>query len=290
MLFLTTMLMLFARPGRLARWIGPLGLAIAGLVTFWQLPSTPPVKTSSSKAEAARALAEEVLSELPQPATEKRTLILPLAGDSTYRVTHALRSSFYSGTGQFVSVDDDPLQRLRNKWLLLWGFPLEPVAIDAVDEAQRRARRAGAEYAITGQVHQATADALAFDLAVIDARPGGPVTRHRFSSGRGNQLDWPATPAAVWGSLPYILGVAAFAILWPAALVPMIRRVLKVENNGLTLFALVIIAAVPIALIYPWAIVAQRSILATIGFVVSSLLIVLWCLFVTAKTSETVTY
>jgi hypothetical protein len=198
-----------------------------------------------------RQVAEKVLPALPPLDTEKRTLILPFEHDATLRVTSTLRDALYSETSQCISVPDNVPQQLVNKWNYLWSQTPTPVDIDDTAQAQTRGHRAGADYAIAGRVDSATADDVSFELSLIDVQSGQEVSRQTFTSETWEALALPAELRGVWSSSHYILGVLVFAVLWPLMLVAVIRSVLKVENNGLTLFALIIIVAVPIALAYP---------------------------------------
>ncbi|MGH7128674.1 MAG: hypothetical protein ACREIV_08890, partial [Planctomycetaceae bacterium] len=177
----------------------------------------------------------------------------------------------------------------------------EPQAVAEPARAMELAQNTDAERVIFGEVEQLKVrerDALVtVRVRMLDVGDGSEVYAGTFSSEETSDKTHGARPVG-FESVPkltagrgtagpwYLTALVGFALFWPVLLVPVMRRVLKMEHNGLTLLTLVLTVAVPLALSYPWAFGAAGSVGRVVVFTVVGLLAALWSVFVMSRVAE----
>lgn len=284
----------------LAPMVVPLALLAAGLGAFWMRASPTNSTHRPELLQAVNVACERVPNSLPVPSVaEQPTLVLPFENDNGQLVTSSLRHTLTT-QGHYVSVEPHFIDRWIDK-TLHW-LELRPRTVRDADTACRWARGAKANYVVLGKVHEtrvprpgllSAAGYAKFEMTMYDASNGQLVSSETFDSGPA-ELDQlvaiePLQPG-VFQSGGYMLGVLIFSLLWPLALIPLIRRVLKMENNWLNAVLLLVIAGMPIALSFPWAFGLTASAWKIVAFVPCSLLAALWCLFVMSEVAKRTTY
>lgn len=91
---------------------------------------------------------------------------------------------------------------------------------------------------------------------------------------------------SVFQSPHYLIGWFVFALLWPIALIPVIKAVTKHERNGFNLLMLVALTAVPLALAYPVAFGNAYAWWKGLLWAISLVAVFLWCTWIMSRTIE----
>lgn len=302
---LTVLVSLLSRLVRGSVWISvlvPVAL-LAGLGSIlWQAPSPPPVPPRIELVDAVEQACVQVPAALPEPKIAgQRTLVLPLVNDHDRLVTDTLRRTL-SEQGWYIAAEPGRVDHMKDEFWTKLGKSPQPVTDSTTASAKARAADAG--YVVIGEVLEtripkspaAGGTGFArFRLQLVDAATARPVYKGTFRSRPPDDvttLSVGASPASggLLGSRHYIVAVILFAVLWPLALAPVMKRVLKAENNALSALSLLLIAGVPIALGVPWAFGEGAGAFVTTGFVVGALLSALWCVFVMSEIGKATTY
>ena len=261
-------------------------LLAAGLVVWvWrgaQQPATAPV-VPETLAQAVRAAASQLPHLLPPPERALRpTLVLPLADDRELLVTGTVRQVL-NADGRYRPVDPSLVQRVLDEFFALAGAARPPVTDAAT--ALQIGQAAGAEVVVFGHVEQLALKErhaeVAFRLQAVEVATEQPLLADRFS--------WSpeaATPRAPPRAPLTWFALAALALIWPPITVPLMARVLRMENNLATFLTILAVTAVPAAIAWPVFFGSDLVTWRLVLFVVGLLLIGLWTTLVMSWVAE----
>lgn len=272
----------FAHPGIPVRIVGGGGLLFALASVVAQFPEGPdPDQWNDADRQAVRAVCEEVPDRLPPLDVQRVAVVVPLQDDDTRIVTYylreALRDSMYK-----------PPEPGAASWLTRrFNYAMGQPPARSASEAAEVARAKDARFAIWGRVLKLNDESVQFELNVTDAEGqpvGEPITLP------GTAADRVTISAIDMTNGKYFSGVVVFTLLWPLVLIPLMRRVIRVENNGLTLVVLIAMTAVPAALVYPWAFGSLYSVVRAVIWFAILAIVFLWCSYVLSRAASMVSY
>jgi len=259
-------------------------LIAGGWSWYWGDPDRPPpVPVRPTLSVAVDEVCGQVPEAVPRPKRAMRPLlVLPLVGDRELLLTGNLRDAF-SEQSWYRVVDKGGLDRFVDQLFEVAGMPREPVADPAT--AIKLAQAASAEVVLIGRVDQLEPLEESVNVAVhvrmFEVESGELLFEEAFSNAKPEEVA--ESPAATGGfslGLSVVLGLAAFALIWPPITIPVMRRVLRMESNGAALLAIVLITAVPVAAASPLVLGGEVGVLGIALFVVIALLVGLWCMVV----------
>jgi hypothetical protein len=285
------------------RWICYAILLLGGLGGgCWMFgPEVRPVYMHPTTSKAIETACNNMLAALPsQPVAFGPTLVLTFANDPVDNnqrelVTEALRQALEKGGYRLV-------EKSRTDRLREWAAnqinisALKPGPVRDAETALKYAAWAEAKFVVFGEVvrlQQPIAESkdqqalVEFRAQMFLVESGMSVLDGTFNSKADVEPEPPLNRLATAPTQPwYGAGLAFFAMVWPLALTSLMRRVVRTENNQLTLFALLVIIAVPVALGWPWAFGANASVWRSIFFLIGAALVALWCTFVMSRVAE----
>jgi len=82
------------------------------------------------------------------------------------------------------------------------------------------------------------------------------------------------------------LGVGAFAMIWPAMMIPVMRRALKQDSNLANLLAILAVTAVPAVVAWPVVFSTGAGLWTILVYAAAVLLVALWSMTVMSWVAE----
>ena len=271
-------------PSRVIGIVAVVTLVSGGWTWFNYFSTTKPAAFPTSLTRATQTVCDQVPPCLPRPQRALcPLLVLPLADDRELMVTQTLRDCL-AKQSWYRPCEKGPSDRFLEGLFNNIGMPKEPVADPAT--AVKLAKAAEAEVVVFGRVDrfEVLDDGVAVAVHVqalgVDGKP-------LFDKTFTNQ-EPPATALHIsfhisGPRLAIFAGLAAFTLLWPLVLVPLMRRVLGAESNVANLLAIVLISAVPPAVGWPVVFTDGSGALWVAVFGLWTVLSVLWCIMVMSR-------
>lgn len=259
-------------------------LAIAAWEWYWRDDGSMPEAASALLARSMTEACAGVPVALPTPDRALRPLlILPLADDRNSLVTGKLRDSF-AGQDWYQLVEKGRVEQIIDALYEAWGKPREPVTDPSV--AIELAEDAPAEVVVIGRVQRLEPLDGGFNVSIhlqaIEVDSGQLLLDDTFS----NLESSTAAPGSYSFRLAALLGLASFALIWPALTIPVMRRVVRMESNAATLITILLITAVPALASWPIVFGGGTGVWRAVGFCVVVLLAGFWCMVVMAWVAE----
>ena len=202
------------------------------------MPSKPP---SDSVVIATMHLAEQVVAVCPQPENSlTKLLITPIAGDRDATVEKALYSAFQKSApkGWYEIFERSVVIKTLEKIHSTFGGPEYPIEL---------AKFFGAELILTGQIDtfvpEGSSHRIRGTFRLFDTN-GKEVTNIIFD----NCQPKPRRFGEYSGYGLYFLGVLLFTLLYPIALMPVLKQIVRLESNSGNLTAMVGFGMIPVGI------------------------------------------
>ena len=192
--------------------------------------------------DAAGQVAQGIVLQCPKPEKSySRLLVLPVRDDRENAIENKIREEFQhqADTGWYTLVEKDVVTRTLDKLQLMTHGRDGQKALSNED-AIAIGKAADAELVLLSQVESFTPRNGYHEIRgtsqLIDVKTG-LATVFPF----GNSVE-PNVPVRSW--LPFVL-LVFFTLIWPIAMIPVLRQVVTRENNRDNLTAMIIMALVP---------------------------------------------
>lgn len=267
--------------------------------TVWFNSSRPEVVHRPELVDAVRLASVKAANALPVPQiAESPVLVLPFANDPHGLVRDEVEQALVR-RGSYA-----PLPPHRLDGWIDWGtesLGLHSNGITKTESACRRGRWAAAAVVMTGIVHQTRVPSSGvlspgqsayaeFTIELRDAHTSRLLHRQTFDNDIVNiaALTESAEVTSTWlfQSFSYLLLVLLTCLLWPLALLPLIRRVVRLERNELNAVLLVLLLAVPLLLSAPWIFGLSATWLRVLVMLPVTAAGCLWSVFVVSQISS----
>lgn len=276
---------------------------IAGVWTWYRYgPSFTPSSVPAALAEGVEAACAQVAEALPSPTRSPRPiLVVPLAGDreiddGELLVTAALREAI-DAEGRYRCVKRSKGQGLTDALLGSDEKPQRQIADPA--EAGKAAEAAGAEVFLLGRVDRLEVledtARVAFDVQLFEVGVEEPLFQDSFSNrvtaeSPPETAQTPSSGApdarAPGPSLLVYVAVSAFALIWPALMIPLMRRALKQDSNLANLLAILAVTAVPAVVAWPVVFSTGAGLWTILVYTAGVLLVALWSMTIMSWVAE----
>ena len=193
--------------------------------------------------DAASQVAQMIVSQCPKPEKSySRLLVLPVRDDREHTIENKIREEFQRQTdiGWYTLVEKDVVTRTLDKLQLLargreWQKTLSNK--DAIDIG----KAADAELVLLSQVESFTPRDGYHEIRgtsqLIDVKTG-IATEFSFDNS--------VTQTVSLNSLLPFVSLLIFTLIWPIAMIPVLRKVVSRENNLDNLTTMIIMAFVPL--------------------------------------------
>jgi hypothetical protein len=212
---------------------------------FWPRDTSKNLAPSSRLVEdAAGEVARSIVLQCPQPEkTYSRLLVLPVRGDRENAIETMIRKEFQqqADSGWFKLVEKDIVTKTLD---MAFGRDGQKELIK--EDAIRIGKAAEAELVLLSNVDRFVPGNNGHEICgtaqLINVQTGDAWTLPFDNTAKNSMMKY----GMGWSQ---IAGLVIFTLLWPILMIPVLRNIVTRENNRDNFVAMIVMAAIPLAIV-----------------------------------------